>query len=134
MCDLCSLAKEHQVEFNLEGDPRKELIDLALELRPTQFTLVPVTPKHFRHYDEELLTKQIAESGAPLRIEHMEWVCRRSRLAIWYRRLTLNRLWFTEIWPLRKRVWNYLLKNTVLADKGRGKHVIAVCRREDGEL
>jgi pyridoxine 5-phosphate synthase len=41
---LCALAKERGVEFNLEGDQREELIALALELRPTQFTLVPVTP------------------------------------------------------------------------------------------
>ncbi|RMH41597.1 MAG: pyridoxine 5'-phosphate synthase [Deltaproteobacteria bacterium] len=42
--DICALCKERGVEFNLEGDPRDELIDLALEVRPTQFTLVPVTP------------------------------------------------------------------------------------------
>ncbi len=42
--DLCKLAKERGVEFNLEGDQREELIALALEIRPTQFTLVPVTP------------------------------------------------------------------------------------------
>ena len=37
-------AEEQGVEFNLEGDPRKELLELALEIKPTQFTLVPVTP------------------------------------------------------------------------------------------
>jgi pyridoxine 5-phosphate synthase len=42
--DLCALAVERGVEFNLEGDARDELVALALELRPTQFTLVPVTP------------------------------------------------------------------------------------------
>jgi pyridoxine 5-phosphate synthase len=36
--------RERGVEFNLEGDPRPELVALALELKPTQFTLVPVTP------------------------------------------------------------------------------------------
>lgn len=41
---LCTLAKDKGVEFNLEGDQREELILLALEIRPTQFTLVPVTP------------------------------------------------------------------------------------------
>jgi pyridoxine 5-phosphate synthase len=41
---LCTLAKDKGVEFNLEGDQREELIALALEIRPTQFTLVPVTP------------------------------------------------------------------------------------------
>ncbi|MCP4449144.1 MAG: pyridoxine 5'-phosphate synthase [Myxococcales bacterium] len=42
--DLCQLAKDSGVEFNLEGDQREELTALALEIRPTQFTLVPVTP------------------------------------------------------------------------------------------
>ena len=41
---IARLCKEREVEFNLEGDPRPELLGLALELRPTQFTLVPVTP------------------------------------------------------------------------------------------
>ena len=41
---MCALAKERGVEFNLEGDQRPELTDLALKIRPTQFTLVPVTP------------------------------------------------------------------------------------------
>jgi pyridoxine 5-phosphate synthase len=42
--ELCALAKDRGVEFNLEGDQREELVALALELKPTQFTLVPVTP------------------------------------------------------------------------------------------
>jgi pyridoxine 5-phosphate synthase len=32
------------VEFNIEGDPRLELLDLVDEVRPTQCTLVPVAP------------------------------------------------------------------------------------------
>lgn len=42
--DLCALARERGVEFNLEGDTRPEIIDLAVSLRVTQCTLVPVTP------------------------------------------------------------------------------------------
>ena len=41
---IARLCKDRGVEFNLEGDPRQALIDIALEVRPTQFTLVPVTP------------------------------------------------------------------------------------------
>jgi pyridoxine 5-phosphate synthase len=33
-----------RVEFNIEGDPRPDLIDLVLEVRPDQCTLVPVAP------------------------------------------------------------------------------------------
>jgi pyridoxine 5-phosphate synthase len=32
------------VEFNVEGDPRPDLLDLVLRTRPTQCTLVPVRP------------------------------------------------------------------------------------------
>ena len=33
-----------QIEYNIEGDPRPDLLDLVLKLRPTQCTLVPVQP------------------------------------------------------------------------------------------
>ena len=32
------------VEYNIEGDPRPDLVDLVLQLRPHQCTLVPVKP------------------------------------------------------------------------------------------
>ena len=32
------------IEYNIEGDPRPDLIELVLATRPTQCTLVPVTP------------------------------------------------------------------------------------------
>jgi pyridoxine 5-phosphate synthase len=32
------------VEFNIEGDPRPDLIEMVLRVRPTQCTLVPVLP------------------------------------------------------------------------------------------
>ena len=35
---------ERRVEFNIEGDPRPELLDLVREVRPDQCTLVPVLP------------------------------------------------------------------------------------------
>ncbi len=31
-----------EIEYNIEGDPRPDLLDMALEVRPTQCTLVPV--------------------------------------------------------------------------------------------
>jgi pyridoxine 5-phosphate synthase len=33
-----------RVEFNIEGDPRPDLVQLVLEVRPDQCTLVPVKP------------------------------------------------------------------------------------------
>ena len=37
-------AGQRDVEFNIEGDPRPDLVDLVLAVRPAQCTLVPVTP------------------------------------------------------------------------------------------
>jgi len=36
--------KHPGIEFNIEGDPRPELLDLVEEVRPDQCTLVPVAP------------------------------------------------------------------------------------------
>jgi pyridoxine 5-phosphate synthase len=33
-----------RIEFNIEGDPREELVQLVLDVRPDQCTLVPVMP------------------------------------------------------------------------------------------
>jgi len=40
--ELASL--EGRVEYNIEGDPRPELLDLVHEVKPDQCTLVPVKP------------------------------------------------------------------------------------------
>jgi pyridoxine 5-phosphate synthase len=37
-------ARAPKVEYNIEGDPRPELLDLVDEVRPDQCTLVPVVP------------------------------------------------------------------------------------------
>jgi len=42
--ELRAIAADAGVEFNLEGDVRLELIDLAVALRVSQLTLVPVSP------------------------------------------------------------------------------------------
>ena len=41
---LKARAGQPPVEFNIEGDPRPELLDLVEEVRPDQCTLVPVAP------------------------------------------------------------------------------------------
>jgi len=42
--DVLDISKMVSVEFNIEGDPRPDLLDMVTELRPTQCTLVPVEP------------------------------------------------------------------------------------------
>jgi pyridoxine 5-phosphate synthase len=43
--EIASFLKAHPgVEFNIEGDPRPDLLQLVHDVGPTQFTLVPVKP------------------------------------------------------------------------------------------
>ena len=42
--DVRDIAEMVTVEFNIEGDPRPDLLDMALDVRPDQCTLVPVEP------------------------------------------------------------------------------------------
>jgi pyridoxine 5-phosphate synthase len=42
--DVRDLAAMVTVEYNIEGDPRPDLLDLVMEVRPTQCTLVPTEP------------------------------------------------------------------------------------------
>jgi len=42
--DVRDLAGVVTVEYNIEGDPRPDLLDLVMEIRPTQCTLVPTEP------------------------------------------------------------------------------------------
>src|ERR1700704_668702 len=40
--DIARVLAGRNIEFNIEGDPRPELLDLVEEVRPDQCTLVPV--------------------------------------------------------------------------------------------
>jgi pyridoxine 5-phosphate synthase len=42
--DVYDLAAMLTVEFNIEGDPRPDLLDLVMDVRPDQCTLVPTEP------------------------------------------------------------------------------------------
>ncbi len=64
--DVHDIAAMLSVEYNIEGDPRPDLLDLAMEIRPAQFTLVPVEPGEITsHYgwniqkDEKILSSAI---------------------------------------------------------------------------
>ena len=71
--DIHAYLKPHRerVEFNIEGDPRPELMDMVVELRPDQCTLVPVRPGEITseagwipQRDRELLLPTIARLHA----------------------------------------------------------------------
>jgi pyridoxine 5-phosphate synthase len=42
--DIAKALRDSPIEYNIEGDPRPDLLDLVHAVRPTQCTLVPVLP------------------------------------------------------------------------------------------
>jgi pyridoxine 5-phosphate synthase len=75
VADVRDLAAElgsppRRVELNIEGDPRPDLLALALEVRPDQFTLVPVRPGEITSqagWDPTMAGDEVAESVRTLR-------------------------------------------------------------------
>lgn len=72
----CLAPHRDRVEYNIEGDPRPALMDLVVELRPDQCTLVPVKPGEITseagwspQRDRELLAPTIERlRGAGVRV------------------------------------------------------------------
>lgn len=88
-------------------------------------TVVPLNKKHHRHYDLALLQRQVAESGAPLVLEHHEYIYRQSRVMKALKRATSNRLWTVEIASLQEVAWRYVWKRLRAATEKDGLHLLA---------
>lgn len=69
--ELAALLKDHPgIEYNIEGDARPDLLDLATEVKPNQCTLVPTTPgeitsDHGYRFPED--AKELSEPVARLK-------------------------------------------------------------------
>src|SRR5690606_26520182 len=66
------LRERPDVEFNVEGDPREELLSMVLEVKPAQCTLVPVIPGELTSqagWSKELDRGELAEAIARLKGE-----------------------------------------------------------------
>ncbi len=121
-----------------DGDTGRFLRELARHARPGGHVVlsvptvaVPRAPKHHRHYDEQLLRRQVQESGAVLSFARVEHVCRRSALVDWYVKLGLTRFWFVDIRPLSYAAWRYTWKKLRHADARTGTHLVALLRKEE---
>ena len=56
--------RRREIEFNIEGDPRPDLLDLVREVRPHQCTLVPVSPGEVTSHAGWPPETPVAELGA----------------------------------------------------------------------
>jgi len=89
-------------------------------------TVVPVRKKHYRHYDLELLQKQLEEASVPLDIVSAEYVYKKSQLVKQYLKFTQNHYWHIELKALNRLMWNYIWKRLRKTDEKHGQHLVVV--------
>jgi SAM-dependent methyltransferase len=89
-------------------------------------TVRPVVPKHFRHYDMNILKKRLGDAG--LTVEEIWPVYARSILlerSIW---LLRNSFWVIRLSLLWKILWKWHRHHTFMASEKNGCHYIVVCK------
>jgi 2-polyprenyl-3-methyl-5-hydroxy-6-metoxy-1,4-benzoquinol methylase len=96
-------------------------------------TVIPLTPKHYRHYEISTLKTEILTANVPLEIVQFEYVYRHSFLAKIYLRFTHNRLWSFEFHPLRKMFWKYVWNRLRTAKEKNARHLVVVLKKEAKE-
>lgn len=87
-------------------------------------TIVPLNKRDYRHYDLELLQKQMASSGARLKIIRVDYVYRLSLPMEFYARLFQNRLLTIEVRCLQRVMWNYVWNTLRRASEKNRKHLV----------
>lgn len=91
--------------------------------------VVPVSTKHYRHYNIELFKQQLKKSGANLTIQKVEYAYKSSRFLKLYSKLTQNKLWIIEIKPLRNFVWKLVQSKYSKANENNGEEMIVVLKK-----
>lgn len=90
-------------------------------------TVREVHPKHFRHYDEALLAKQLVAAG--FSSGRMYRVHRDNRLARALQVALTNRFYNLNSSRLTKLIWDAYRRHCQFADHSDGAHLIAVATR-----
>ena len=94
-------------------------------------TVLPLNPKHFRHYDEAILSEQLHPQLSRLKDIKMSRVYREPWWLSFYLKATLNRFWIWEIAPMRRLIWRAVLRHCELAGTRDGRHLVLVASRSE---
>lgn len=94
--------------------------------------VVPVHPKHYRHYNEKLLRSQIERSRAPVSVLSIEDVYAPPAWLDLALRYTCNPFLVFELRPLNRLLWKYVWEHARFASPGTGRHIVATLARSHG--
>jgi cyclopropane fatty-acyl-phospholipid synthase-like methyltransferase len=91
-------------------------------------TVIPLNKKHYRHYDEQLLSEHI-ENFSNVELVGEKRVFKMSGLLKFCMRLLNNRIYSINSTYILNRFWKWHLKNNVKADKDTGYHIIRIYKK-----
>ena len=91
---------------------------------------VPLSSKHYRHYDLQTLSALLKRAAIPGRIKRADYVYRESWLVKFYLRLTMNRFWTAEIHILRRWLWKHIWERMRIGSEKDGRRLIIMVAAE----
>ena len=87
----------------------------------------PVRPKHFRHYDKQLLTEQLEKQN--LELGEMFYIYRVGWLTWLMKRIIVNRLFALNTSAITRLIMKVHRKYSYFADEETGGHIVAIARK-----
>jgi 2-polyprenyl-3-methyl-5-hydroxy-6-metoxy-1,4-benzoquinol methylase len=91
-------------------------------------TVIPVSKKHYRHYNEELLTKHI-ESFSNVKLIKEKRIYKSTIFLKIMIKLINNKLWTINSKNILKNFWKWHIKNNINATKENGQHIIRIYKK-----
>jgi 2-polyprenyl-3-methyl-5-hydroxy-6-metoxy-1,4-benzoquinol methylase len=91
-------------------------------------TVVPISEKHYRHYDEELLSKHVESCGS-LVLEKEMRVFRKNHTTLFLRRLMNNRLWTINSPSVLKLLWKIHKSKYMYGTVRDGSHIVRIYKK-----
>ena len=95
-------------------------------------TVVPTHPKHYRHYDEGLLTEHLDMRTNGLETQSDQRIYRETRAFKLGLRALSNKIYTVSSDALLARFWSWHAANTLRAGTMDGQHLVRVCRKKRG--
>lgn len=89
----------------------------------------PLISKHYRHYDEDLLTEQLKKAYSNIDILSTQYLYYDTWLSKIYSKYTCNRKITLLIQPLEQLFWRYSWNKLRFANKKNGKHLLFIVKK-----
>lgn len=93
-------------------------------------TVLPLSSKHYRHYDEELLLEQTQHCTKDFELAEQQRIYKKSQLLKLLNRLFNNKVFHINSKLLNKMLWKFHCKYSYFANKENGYHLVSIYKRK----